>query len=137
MTDIPRGIRNNNPGNIDKGQPWQGLSADQSSDPRFCVFVDSEHGIRAIAKILISYHKEYGINSIRGAIDKWAPPVENDTTSYVNDVAAALGVDQDASVNMLDPNVLTTLAKAIIHHENGEQPYDDATVIAGVNLALA
>ncbi|HHU3213404.1 TPA: hypothetical protein ACUBD0_005031, partial [Escherichia coli] len=23
----PRGIRNNNPGNLDKGSPWQGLVA--------------------------------------------------------------------------------------------------------------
>lgn len=27
----PRNVRNNNPGNIDKGQTWQGLALGQSS----------------------------------------------------------------------------------------------------------
>jgi len=39
---IPRGIRNHNPGNIEKGDPWQGLAADQSGDPRFAVFAAPE-----------------------------------------------------------------------------------------------
>lgn len=30
----PRGIRNNNPGNLDKGSPWQGLVANPD-EPRF------------------------------------------------------------------------------------------------------
>lgn len=39
----PRGIRNNNPGNLDKGSPWQGL-VDNPSEPRFCTFKESRMG---------------------------------------------------------------------------------------------
>ena len=51
----PRGIRNNNPGNLDKGAPWQGL-VNNSSEPRFCTFKDPVWGIRALAVTLITYH---------------------------------------------------------------------------------
>lgn len=39
----PRGIRNNNPGNLDKGSPWQGLVANPD-EPRFCTFKDPVWG---------------------------------------------------------------------------------------------
>ncbi len=39
----PRGIRNNNPGNLDKGSPWQGLISNPS-EPRFCTFKDPVWG---------------------------------------------------------------------------------------------
>ena len=48
--ELPRGIRNHNPGNIDKGADWEGLADDQSSDSRFCVFKDPVWGIRAMAR---------------------------------------------------------------------------------------
>ncbi|HCQ3021998.1 TPA: hypothetical protein OHP99_004980, partial [Escherichia coli] len=51
----PRGIRNNNPGNLDKGSPWQGLAANPD-EPRFCTFKDPVWGIRALAVTLITYH---------------------------------------------------------------------------------
>lgn len=39
----PRGIRNNNHGNLDKGSPWQGL-IDNPAEPRFCTFKDPVWG---------------------------------------------------------------------------------------------
>ena len=39
-----RGIRNNNPGNIRKGEKWKGLSPIQN-DSSFCVFKSPEYGI--------------------------------------------------------------------------------------------
>lgn len=54
----PRGIRNNNPGNIRWGENWQGLKKDgKERDSSFCVFESPEYGIRALAKILINYKK--------------------------------------------------------------------------------
>ena len=41
---IPRGIRNNNPGNIRHGNDWQGISKEQP-DPAFCTFVSPEYGL--------------------------------------------------------------------------------------------
>ena len=48
---IPRGIRNNNPGNIKKnGVDWDGLSEEQT-DNTFFQFDDPVYGIRALTKI--------------------------------------------------------------------------------------
>lgn len=40
MTNSPRGIRNNNPGNIRWGDDWKGLvPKEQRTDKAFCQFV--------------------------------------------------------------------------------------------------
>jgi hypothetical protein len=89
MTDQPRGIRNNNPGNIDRNTTkWQGMADDQSSDPRFVVFKTPQAGIRALAKILLTYQNHDGLKTVRGIIGRWAPAVENNTSAYVAAVAA-------------------------------------------------
>jgi len=128
-----RGIRNNNPGNIRKGQPWQGLAPNQT-DPAFDQFITPQYGIRAIVKIIMSYQNR-GYDSIRKVINAWAPTNENDTTSYVNNVAKAVGVDPDACVNLQSLNVWDKLVKAIIMQENGQQPYPDSMIDEGINLA--
>ena len=94
----PRGIRNNNPGNIDYNPSvkWQGL-ADPPREPegRFCRFAAPKWGIRAIARLLITYQDQHDLNTVRGIINRWAPPIENDSDAYVNAVASSLGVDAD------------------------------------------
>jgi hypothetical protein len=130
--NVPRGIRNFNPGNIRRdGTPWLGLADDQS-DPEFCVFTDPEHGIRAIVKIMRSY-KARGLYTIKQAIARWAPPVENDTSAYVDAVCAGCNVFPDTVVDF--DEIMPQLVKAIIQHENGQQPYTDQTINAGIALA--
>lgn len=134
----PRGIRNNNPGNIRLGIQWFGLVPPaQQTDPTFCQFDTAAHGIRAIGKILCTYHDVYGLNTIQDMIARWAPPNENDTAAYVANVAQLVGVQPSDPINIHDPNTLATLVKAIIFHENGEQPYDADTIMTGVKLAAA
>lgn len=133
--DTPRGIRNSNPGNIRLSKTvWQGEAPDQT-DPAFVVFTSPAYGIRALAKTLESYQVEDGCNTIRQIIDRWAPPNENNTAAYVASVARACGVMPDAPVLVRTPLVMTELVKAIIHQENGEQPYDDATIAEGLSMA--
>lgn len=121
--NLPRGIRNNNPGNIDRGaDKWQGLAPDQSSDPRFCVFTDPTWGIRALARVLISYQDKYGINTVTKIIQRWAPSVENDTQAYIRSVAAQVGVKPDDKINVHTYEHLEPIVQAIIRHENGAGP---------------
>lgn len=124
MTD-PRGIRNNNPGNIDyheSSDPWLGL-ADPPTDGRFCRFTDPVYGLRAILKVLLTYQRQYGLKTVRGLINRWAPPGENDTDSYVQDVASYAGIGPDDEVDVSSrPTALALLAR-ITYHENGVQPY--------------
>ena len=130
-TNAPRGIRNNNPGNIDFNSRvnWIGQLGD---DGRFIVFDTPQHGIRAIARILKTYRTKYDINSINGIISRWAPPVENDTQSYVNSVSKRVGLLPNAPVDDLH---IPDIIDAIIYHENGQQPYTTAMIYQGVALA--
>lgn len=137
VSKLPRGIRNNNPGNIEKGQPWQGLSADQSSDSRFAVFREPVWGLRALGKTLQTYQRLYGINTIRAAISRWAPSVENNTDAYVNAVARHVGASPDAPLDFSRQSVLVPMIEAIVRHENGQQPYDLATLKQAAALAGA
>lgn len=132
---MSRGIRNNNAGNIRWGCAWQGLKVGgKEIDKEFCVFIEPEYGIRAMAKILRNYSSIYKINTVGGIIHRWAPPSENDTVSYIKHVSKALKVDADETINVKDDNVMLALIKAIIKHENGEQPYSDELILKGVRM---
>ncbi|MGL5156229.1 MAG: hypothetical protein ACRC9G_08020, partial [Aeromonas veronii] len=85
----PRGIRRNNPGNIEWGSPWQGLAKpeDYPAD-RFAAFISPVWGIRAIAITLITYQDKRKANdgsridSVREVVERWAPSFENNTQAY-------------------------------------------------------
>lgn len=132
----PRGIRNNNPGNIVRtSDRWQGMSADQSRDPRFVVFDAPVYGIRALARVLRKYN-ESGLNTVSAIINRWAPPVENDTGAYARVVAAALGVSPTTPITLTDSTMVNLIA-AIIKHENGTQPYPGALIAQAVQMERA
>lgn len=134
--DLPRGIRNNNPGNIQRtSTPWQGEVP--GGDPRYSAFETPEAGIRALGKNLLAYQDQHDLNTVAGIVSRWAPATENDTGSYVKTVASALHVDANAPLNLRDPSILAGLTKAIIGVENGNQPYSDTQVSAGVDAALS
>lgn len=130
-----RGVRNNNPGNIEKSRDrWKGLAADQP-DSRFFTFTEAKWGIRAMARILQNYQKKYGLNTIEEMIDRWAPPVENNTSAYVNAVARETGFDKDQKLDLKKHEHLFPLVKAVIRHENGYAPYTDTQINEGLALA--
>lgn len=125
-----RGLRNNNPGNIRKGDSWQGMAAAQP-DPDFVTFISPEFGIRALAKVLLNYRSQ-GLQTVAQIINRWAPPVENDTSSYVAAVARALNVSPTAPLDVSAR--LPDLVQAIIRHENGMQPYPAELIARGLSL---
>ena len=132
-----RGERNNNPGNIDQtAQLWTGQVHD-AREQRFCTFDTPENGIRALAKVLLTYYRKHNLDTVSKIINRWAPPVENDSGAYINHVSPLLGVGQDAVIDVQDPDTLEILARAIIQHENGRCIYTDATLVKAVDSALA
>lgn len=130
-----RGIRNHNPGNIRKGIAWDGLIEDQV-DPSFCIFKGPEWGIRAICRILMTYDKRYNINTVYGIINRWAPSIENDTRSYVDNVCHWTGYKIDEKLDITDTKVLVNLAKSITRQENGSVYYIDEIYETAANMAL-
>lgn len=131
-----RGVRNNNPGNIDRtATPWQGAAADQSGDERFVVFKTPEYGIRALVKTLLTYQNVHGIKTLQGIINRWAPPVENNTKAYIAAVARACGVKPTEPIQIDSCEVMFPLVNAIIAHENAGYRYPDKTVLEGMRRA--
>ncbi|EAS0523654.1 structural protein [Salmonella enterica] len=134
--DAPRGIRNNNPGNIRWGDDWQGLVAkSRRTDKAFCQFTAPEFGIRAMIIILRNYQRRRGLNTITGIINRWAPSSENNTQAYINSVAQATDVAPDQPVDTTDSRFMVKLLQAIIWHENGVQPYDFGVFVKALELA--
>lgn len=127
-----RGIRNNNPGNIrvSKDQ-WEGMTGD---DGAFVTFDSPESGIRALGKNLLSYGRQ-GYDSIENIINRWAPPNENDTQAYIDSVVAATGIPATQSLDLSDPDTLSSLAQAISFHETGSR-YNPEVYQQGVARAL-
>ncbi|GLX80891.1 virion protein [Thalassotalea eurytherma] len=122
-----RGIRNNNPLNIRKGENWLGLVGD---DGAFAQFETPEHGIRAGARILRTYRNKYGLNSVHAIINRFAPPSENNTTSYIDHAAAFVGVGRYEPLLESD---YPRLIEVMIKHENGVQPYTEKQILNGFN----
>ena len=130
-----RGIRNNNPGNLEaNGVKWDGVTGD---DGRFYTFESPYYGIRALSKLLRNYERLYGINTVSGILTRYAPSHENNTQAYINHVAKVMQVEPWEPINTADENRMAALVKAIIRHENGGMPYSDKEIAEGVSGGLA
>ncbi len=147
MPAVTRGVRNNNPGNIDYNprNRWIGqLTPDPAIEKRFARFDTPENGIRALAKLVLAYRGKdgmpnvgaSGIDTVREIINRWAPGTENDTESYIRATSASLKVASDAPLDVHSLPVLVGLVTAIIRHENGGVPYPTQLIEAGVRRAL-
>lgn len=122
----PRGIRNNNPGNIERSNiAWQGsVPADQVQqllqvpyDVTFEQFSDPSWGVRAIGHVLLS-KQQRGLTTVDAIIRDYS---KTDQAAYVASVSRALGVTSDQDIDV--GAVLPIFAAAIIQQENGQQPY--------------
>lgn len=134
-SDQPRGIRNNNPGNIEfrPENPWRGQTG---SDGRFARFATPEAGIRALA-IDLGSKSQRGLNSVQSILTAYAPPSENNTAAYVQAVARQLGVAPTARIDLNNHEIRARLMQAIIGHENGMQPYSPTVIWRIAREAIA
>ena len=125
-----RGLRNRNPGNIRKTSiAWKGEI--EGVDDEFETFSDFEYGIRAIGRLLVSYDRQ-GVSTIEGIIRRYAPSVENDTDSYIASVARRSGLMANQRVL---PDDRVAVVRAIIHHENGLNPFSDDFIRLSLEIA--
>lgn len=129
----PRGIRNNNPGNLNYvGQA--GAAREAGPNGRFAVFRTAEEGLAALANQLRLYARR-GIRTIRDIIGKFAPSGENNTQAYIASVSRSLGVSATSSIDVNDPRVMQGLMNAIIRVENGRNPYSAEQLAAASGTA--
>jgi hypothetical protein len=105
------------------------------------VFESPKFGIRAIARILITYFDKRRsadgtpIDTVGEVVARWAPKKENPTESYADFIRDSLGVNVGQQINILDYKTMRVVVEAIIRFENGSMPYDKATIDAGLRLA--
>lgn len=130
---LPRGLRNNNPLNIERTtDKWQGM-ADEQPDPRFVTFRSTAWGYRAALVILRNYRKRYGLTTLRELITRWAPPGENNTRAYLDTVARRSKLRPDLPVDLHNPDTVVRLLEAMAYVENGV-PVDTRPIREGYRL---
>lgn len=88
--DIP--TRDNNPGDIEAGSfaTHEGSDGVDASKPRFARFPDSATGFQALRDLLNS--SSYLGLTIHDALNRYAPPVGNDTSSYESNICEWTGL---------------------------------------------
>ena len=121
--------RNNNYGNIkyDPKDNWIGGHKDPNS--AFVKFDTPELGARALAKTIINGSAGLTIDQY---INKYAPASDNnDTKSYIADVAKALNKKPDELIKSED---VPAVMKAIVKREGGN--YSDDVLKEGYRLAV-
>lgn len=128
-----RGLRNNNPGNIryNSYNNWVG-QVGQDGDG-FVIFDKPVNGIRAMARTLQSYRNR-GIVTVDQIISTWAPSIENNTQSYIDEVYRRTGWERPFLPSKEEGDYLA-LIKAMISHENGLNPYPDSLIKQGIAAA--
>lgn len=138
----PRGIRNNNPGNLNYvGQ--NGAMLEDHATPRFARFNSAFEGFAALGKQIKAYYngtsKAAGyqkLQSVEDIISRFAPASENNTQAYINKLSKMLGVGRGDSLNIQDPQVLATLMNGITQIENGKNPYAPEMVLKAAQSAV-
>lgn len=135
------GIRLNNPLNIERGDPWDGLAPDQP-DARFAKFVSMPYGIRAALRTFITYRNKYGINTVGALIDRWNPKSDGQPETYIPHVARDLGVapgyEYKTTIDVTSRPVAFALLRSMMKMEIGSAAallVSDADVQAGITLA--
>lgn len=138
-TSLPRGLRDNNPGDL---QPppsgtWAGTVG---MDGPFVIFSDTTWGLRALARDLITNIGTEGYDTITTLITKFAPPSENDTAAYISAVSADTSIDPNDQLGT-DQDTITSLMRAIVNHELGDassqQYVPDADIATGYSMAIS
>lgn len=124
---LPRGMRNNNPLNIEAGGFTQGQPGFSGSDGRFAKFETPEQGVGAANKLLDVYRDKHGLNTVAGIVGRWAPSADgNNVSAYAENVAKRLGIGPN---DPIPPEMRQQLIGAMGQHENGrpidmgQQPY--------------
>lgn len=116
---MSRGLRNCNPGNIRRSRSKFKGEVRPSRDAAFKQFETMAYGYRAMFVLLDTYHRRYGLTTIRGMIRRWAPPSENFTDGYIRFVAERSGIDADAMVDSRLERDMVPIVAAMSEIENG------------------
>lgn len=118
QSGLPRGMRNNNPGNIRKGSSnWEG-KIPNGTDTAFEQFQTFAYGTRAMIYLLRKYITN-GYNTLDKIINRWAPASDGNVPSnYIFSVSAQGGL-VPTQILTADKETLRKLVIPMADVENG------------------
>lgn len=130
---MPRGIRNNNPGNLNyAGQA--GATLEGGEGGRFAVFESMQHGVAALYKQLQLYFKR-GINTLSSIVKTYAPASDNNNVdAYISALTKATGKGANEVLDSGDTATIARLMKGIVDHENGKGYISSSDIMGGIQL---
>jgi hypothetical protein len=114
---LPRGLRNNNPGNIEDGPLAKSLPGYKGSDGRFAIFETPEHGLGAMDALLTSYGRR-GLKTVGEVIGRWAPKTDGNNVDTYSRFVSPTG-DPNAPIDLSDPAQRKQLIGKMAIFENG------------------
>lgn len=125
------GYEINNPGNIEysASNPWLGQIGRSG---RWAVFSDVKYGVRAMGKLLETYYTRYGLQTIAGLVTRYAPPGENDTATYIRNVAAWSGLGANTVLRL---DQLPLVVSAMLRMESGPHSFSVAYISTSMGVA--
>lgn len=115
----PRGLRNNNPGNIRQSSVRYTGEVQPSKDGAFKQFQSMEYGYRAMFVLLHTYARKHGIDTIEKMISRYAPATENHTQKYIDVVSEWSGVPATSHLTTTNAEVMIPIVAAMSRVENG------------------
>lgn len=138
ITQVARGIKNNNPGNISRSEDrWQGLSFDQN-DPAYFQFTAPVYGLRALAVVLRNYQRLYNIRTVTRIISRYgpkSPQYAQNVQNYITYTSDYLKVGKDELIDLNNDTTLIKVMQSVVNFENGYNPYSTGKYREAVALA--
>lgn len=133
MVKQPRGIRNNNPGNIRNSErnDWKDeVSKADKKDQAFEEFKTMSDGVRAMMRLLQKYQRSYNLHTVKEIVERWAPRNENNTAAYVRTVCKEMQMPECCGLDLTNKGTMCALVDAMCFVENGVH-IDMADIEAG------
>ena len=110
------------------------------SDGRFIRFKTPEQGVQAAVEVLHVYRDKYGINTLEGIVNRWAPPSENNTRNYIAHMERRVGVSAGTALDLNDPNMVARIIQAKGEMEGGtaqmQRTFTPQVIARGVAAAF-
>lgn len=136
VSNMSRAEKNHNPLNIRENErsnyDWEGEAA-TDIDSEMEEFISDEYGFRAGTRILMTYDRKYGVNTINDIIYKWAPPEDkNDTEGYIAFVVKKTGLHRNKILNPITDYL--PVMQAMANMETGKI-YPLSVIMTGMSLA--
>ncbi|MDE9495870.1 hypothetical protein KKJ09_20375 [Xenorhabdus bovienii] len=131
----PRGIRNNNPGNLTDAP--NAVGKDYGNGHVYMKFATPHDGITALSRQLM-LHGDRGQNTLNHIIPIYAPKAAgNNTREYIDYIAKQLGISPNEKMDLHNPAMIEKLIDPIIKMENlGQQPYSQEQIKNGIFTSI-